>query len=99
MCTDRIAVELNRLFADNGEIVDSTEISWGHGTMAGHIGHDDGVIGWYTDGGNHGHPLVRIHEDDQDKAVVTLKAMDRCRNIGEVWKAFTEAGIRFERLV
>lgn len=99
-----IAAEFDRLFAADHEIVDATEISWGHGTEAGHIGHqhddeESSIVGWYCQGGNVGHPVMSVHNEDIQRAGEVLAGMESVGSLGTIERAFTAAGVRFERLV
>lgn len=98
-----IAREFDRLFAGHPEVVDATEISWGHGTKAGHIGHQDedkpGVLGWYCQGGNVGHVVMSIVNEDIQLAGELLAAMETDgESLSSIERAFAAAGVRFERL-
>ena len=97
-----VAAELDRLFANNREVVDNTEISHGYGQMAGHAGreHEDrSRIGWYAQGGNYGHPVIDIANEDIQRAGETLAAMESVRDLSDIERAFAAAGVRFELLV
>lgn len=94
----QIATELDRLFPDD---VDATECDWGHGTLAGYIGHDEidaedstVIVGWYGDGGNMGHPVLYIHADDAEAALAVVVAMDTAKDLTAVGYAMRAAGVR-----
>jgi hypothetical protein len=101
-----IAAEFDRLFAGDSQIVDATEIDWGHGTEAGHIGHDhyghgeDGppVVGWYCQGGNVGHPVLTIEADDLQRAGETLARLEEAGSLTDIEEALRAAGVRCERV-
>jgi len=91
------ASEMDRLFPDQ---VDREPCDWGHGSMAGHIGHTtevDGMqtIGWFCAGGSTGNPVLRIKREDVERAAEVLAALHAARGIGDVEDALTAAGITF----
>jgi hypothetical protein len=99
-----IAKEFDRLFAADESLVDLTRISWGDGQLAGHSGHeyegeDSSTVGWYCDGGNVGHPLLDIANDDLQRAGEALAGMESAKSLSEVEAAFEAAGVHFERRV
>ena len=98
-----VAAQFNRLFAHDPELVDATEISWGHGTEAGYIGHErtdePSVVGWYCQGGDVGHPIMSVANDDLQLAGEVLAGMEAAKSLGDVERALTAAGVRFARLV
>jgi hypothetical protein len=95
-----IANEFDRLF---GQMVDDTEIGWGHGTEAGHIGHthDDApsIVGWYCHGGHASYPVLSIANEDIQRAGEVLALMETARSLSDIERAFVSAGICFERKV
>lgn len=97
-----VAAEFDRLSNDT-ELVDATEISWGHGTEAGYIGHEhedeSSIIGWYCQGGNVGHPVMSIVNEDIQRAGEVLAGMETAKSLSDIERAFAAAGVRFERLV
>lgn len=98
-----VAAQFDRLFANDPELVDATEISWGHGTEAGHIGHEHedepSIVGWYCQGGNVGHPVMSIVNEDIQRAGEVLAGMETAKSLSDIERAFAAAGVRFERLV
>ncbi len=99
-----LAAQMDRLFAGDTTLVDDSPVDFGHGTSAGHIGHqhdgeDSDVIGWYCDGGNAGHPVLSIHHDDIQRAGVVLAALGSASSLSDVTAVLTTAGVRYERLV
>ena len=99
----KVAAEFDRLFANDPELVDATEIEWGHGTEAGHIGHahenEPSIVGWYCQGGNVGHPIMSIANEYIQRAGEVLAVMETAKSLSEIERAFAAAGIHFKRLV
>lgn len=98
-----VAAELDRLFSSDPTIVDATEVGWGLGTEAGHVGHpgdDEGesIVGWYCQGGNAGHPLLSIANEDIQRAAQCLAGLKTASSMRDIVQALTDAGVRFERL-
>ncbi len=72
-----LAREFDRLFPEQ---VDDTPRDWGHGTEAGHIGHQNGdgqpiTVGWYCAAGNAGNPVLDIPIDQAAEALRLLRGM------------------------
>ena len=98
MTIDDIAFEFDRLFPTD---VDATPVDWGHGTEAGYIGRrktDEQIIGYYTNGGNVGHPVMAINNEDISLAGAILAGMESADDLADIEHAFASAGVRFERL-
>jgi hypothetical protein len=98
-----IAGEFDRLYANDSDYVDATEISWGHGTEAGFIGHEHAdepsIVGWYCLGGCVGTPVISIANEDIQRAGEALAALETVTSLSEIERAFKSFGVRFERLV
>src|SRR5271166_3182407 len=92
-----VAAEFDRLFANDPELVDATEISWGEGTEAGYIGHkhtdEPSVVGWYCQGGNIGHPIMSIANDDLQRAGEVLAGLEPVESLRDIESAFTAASV------
>ena len=97
-----IAGQMDRLFANNPEIVDESDVDHGYGQESGHKGYEGGEgephsIGWYCGGGSSGHPVLSIDADDVQRAGEILAGMESARSLTDVVRALTAAGVRCEQ--